>query len=218
MRLSGTRTLNDVPLEQRQAITGYYNTNDPERLKKLPTIFIWFLFPNYLIHIFIEAGLFTLNSTIKNCEIKAQYPLIYDYALATECTSILPIQLPFGNGAITFSINESDALNLIEHEHTALNRTQNSNDHCNQFISEVTNQFWGKVRRMCQLAYGNETHRAPVNIPIIVSHKQKYINFGNHTPQLCFRYLLIKNHLIPEAISVEFKIIFNSLLRPKRFL
>ena len=45
MRLSGTRTLNDVPLEQRQAITGYYNTNDPERLKKLPTIFYMVLFP-----------------------------------------------------------------------------------------------------------------------------------------------------------------------------
>ncbi|HRH76805.1 MAG TPA: hypothetical protein PK129_05595, partial [Cellvibrionaceae bacterium] len=29
--------------------------------------------------------------------------------------------------------------------------------------------------------------------------------------------LLIKDHLIPEAISVEFKIIFNSLLRPKDF-
>lgn len=219
MRLAGNRTLNDLPPEHRQAVTGYYNTSSPERLKKITDHFLYgFYFPNYLIHIFIEAGLFTLNSAIKNCEIKSSVPfLIYDYTLATEYTSILPIQLPFGNGAITFSINESDAINLIEHEHTALNSTQNSNDHCNQFISEITNQFWGKVRRMCHLAYGNELHRAPVNIPIIVNHKQKFVNFGNHTPQLCFRYLLIKNHLIPEAINVEFKIIFNSILRPKDF-
>jgi hypothetical protein len=219
MRLTGDRTLNDLPMAQRQLITGCYTTNRPEQLKKITESFLYgFYFPNHLVQIFIEAGLYTLNCTIENCEIKSSVPfLVYDYTLAAEFTSILPMQLPFGNGALTFSIKENDALILIKNDHTALNKDQTSTDHCNQFISEITNQFWGKVRRMCQAVYGSEQHRAPVTIPIIVNHQQKYISFGNHTPQLCFRYLLIRDHLIPEAISVEFKIIFNTILRPKDF-
>ncbi|HMY41097.1 MAG TPA: hypothetical protein PK011_17360, partial [Marinagarivorans sp.] len=33
MRLAGNRTVNDLPPEHHQAITGYYNTSSPERLK-----------------------------------------------------------------------------------------------------------------------------------------------------------------------------------------
>jgi hypothetical protein len=219
MRLAGSRTRNDLPTAHRLSITGYYNACDPEQLKKITKDFLYgFYFPNKLVRIFMEAGLFTLTAAIKHCEIKQSRPfLIFDYNLATEFTSILPVQLPFGNGSLTFSINEDDTLNLIKNEHTALNKDQTSIDHCNQFISEITNQFWGNVRRMSELNYGSNQLRASVNIPIIVNHKRNRINFGNHTPQLCFRYLLIRDHLIPEGISVEFKIILNTLLRPKDF-
>lgn len=219
MRLTGKRTINDLPSEHRRIITGCYNACDPAQLKKITDSFLYGLFfPNRLVHILIEAGQYTLASALKNCEIRNSRPfLVYDYSLATELTSILPIQLPFGNGSLTFSINQQDSINLIANEHTALEKEQTSIDHCNQFISEITNQYWGKVRRMCEMAYGSEQNRATVSIPIIVNHKMNYINFGNHTPQLCFRFLLIRDHLIPEGISVEFKIIFNTLLCPTDF-
>jgi hypothetical protein len=219
MRLDGQRTINDIPTEHRQLITGCYNTCDPAQLKKITDSFLYgYFFPNRLVDILLDAGLFTLKSAIKHCEIRPSRPfLIYDYTLAAEFTSILPIQLPFGNGSLTFSINENDALTLIKNEHTSLQKDQFSIDHCNQLISEITNQFWGKVRRMCAPVYGRDQLRSPVYIPLVVNHKMKYINFGNNTPQLCFRYLLIRDHLIPEGISVGFKIIFNSILRPNDF-
>jgi hypothetical protein len=219
MRLTGLRSMSDLTARQRQTITAAYSTCKPGQFKKITNSFLYGLyFPNQLVNIFSEAGLFTLNTVIKHCEIISSRPfLIYDHTLAAEYTSMLPIQLPFGNGTITFSISEHDTLNLIKNEHTALKIDQTSVDHCNQLISEITNQYWGKVRRMCELSYGNAYHRPPINVPIVVNHKLKYINFGNHTPQLCFRYLLIRDHLVPEAISVEFKIIFSTILRPKDF-
>jgi hypothetical protein len=168
-------------------------------------------FPNYLIHIFKDPGHSALTSTIKNCGITQSAPfLIYNNHLASESISLLPIQLPFGNGAITFAIDESDALNLIEKNHTSRKNTQNSPHYCTQFISEIVNQFWSTVRRSCQAAYGESITRTPISIPIIVKHKHPQLSFGNRTAQLGLRYSLRQNTNGENALWVEFRIIFNS--------
>lgn len=219
MRLRNGGSINDLNISQRQLIAGCYCTSEPEQLKNYTDKFLYgFYFPTKLVDIFTSAGTSVLNSTFKGCEVREAKPfLVYDHFINTEYTSILPVQFSFGNGVLTLLIKEDDAVALIDNGHTSLNKDQVNNDHLNQLISEVMNLYWGKVRRSAEVTYGSEQERSPVNIPIVVNHKKKYINFGNNTPQLCFRYVLLRDASTLDPIIVEFKMMFNSVLRPKDF-
>ncbi|TVZ41687.1 chemotaxis phosphatase CheX-like protein [Alteromonadaceae bacterium 2753L.S.0a.02] len=219
MRLLPGRGINDLNVDQRRRIASCYSTSEPEKLKNYTDKFLYgFYFPNALVDIFVKTGATVLSATFKGCEIRESKPyLVYDHLITTEYTSLLPVQFTFGNGILTFHIKEEDAIALIANEHTALSSTQTTNDCLNQLISEVMNQYWGKVRYECESQYSKEEQRNPVSIPIVVNHKQNYINFGNHTPQLCFRYILLRDSSLPQPIIVEFKMMFNSVLRPSDF-
>lgn len=219
MRLRPGRSVINLQTDERRLIAGCYCTSDPQQLKDYTNKFLYgFYFPTKLIDIFTSAGLEVLTSAVKGCEVQEAKPfLVYDHFINTEYTSILPVQFSFGNGILTLLIKEEDSLALVKNGHTALNCDQTSNDHLNQLISEVMNLFWGKVRLSCEMTYGSAHERAPVNIPIVVNHKKNYINFGNNTPQLCFRYVLLRDASVLDPIIVEFKMMFNSVLRPKDF-
>ena len=53
MRLAGSRTLSDLPQYSRKAITGYYNTDTPERLKKITEHFLYGFFSPTIWCIFL---------------------------------------------------------------------------------------------------------------------------------------------------------------------
>lgn len=220
MRLLNNRSINDLDIEQQKRIAGCYSTSEPEKLKNYTDKFLYgFYFPNDLVDIFVKAGSSVLNTAFKGCEIREAKPyLVYDHLITTEYTSILPVQFTFGNGTLTLHLKEADAQSLIANDHTALDSSQTSNDCLNQLISELMNLYWGKVRYESESKYSLDEQRNPVSIPVVVNHKRNYINFGNHTPQLCFRYVLLRDASLLEPIIVEFKMMFNSVLRPADFI
>lgn len=219
MRLKNGRNINELKTEDRKIIAGSYSNSTPEELKNYTEKFLYgFYFPTRLVDIFTKAGTEILNSTFKGCEIKEAKPfLVYDHFITTEYTCILPVQFSFGNGVLTLLVKGGAAQSLIENGHTALNKDQTSNDHLNQLISEVMNLFWGNARLSSERIYGCVYDRSPINIPIVVNHEKNYISFGNNTPQLCFRYVLLSDPSIIEPIIIEFKVMFNSVLRAKDF-
>lgn len=219
MRLTGTHTAADLPGDILSSISGNYKSTDLEHSKSIAWNFLaGFYLPNKIVQIFNESGAFTLRQFVKNCQVNTTGTyLSYDHSVATEFTSILPIQLPFGNGVVTFSISEEDTLQLIKNEQTSLGKSQTSSSFCNQLISEIINQFWGRSRQLCENTFGNAANKKIVNIPIVVNPKLKYIDFGRRTPQLRFRYEMASNDRPHAPILVEFKLIFNSLLEPKNF-
>ena len=219
MRLDGNRTLTDLLPKQRSLIAGCYNLEHPEELKHYTDKFLYgFYFPNVLIDIFLNSGIEVLKNTFRSCEIKFSKPfLLYDHIIDTEYTSILPVQFSFGNGILMFLMKEDDALRLIANEHTALKKSQTNCDYLNQLVSEVMNLYWGKVRQHCDATFGECPEKTSVNIPLVVNHKKNYINYGNHVPQLCFRYILFQDASIPEPFLLEFKFLFSNILNPNNF-
>lgn len=219
MRLENGRSENDLTHEQRNVIVGCYTELESEKLRNHTDKFLYgFYFPNPLVDIFIRSGLDVLSSTFKGCEIRTSKPfLVYDHIITTEYTSILPAHFGFGNGILTFLMKESDAHELIAHGHTALKIQQTDNDYVNQLVSEVMNQYWGQVRILCNQLFGEFEDKKNIYLPMVVNHKKNYINFGNHIPQLCFRYVLLRGGSIPEPFIVEFKIMFNTVFKKEDF-
>ncbi len=220
MRLSNGRTMRDLTASQKALIAGCYSKDNPEKLKEYTDKFLYgFYFPNALVNIFEESGRQVLQTVFKGSEVRESKPfLVYDHQITTEFTSLLPVQFSFGNGVITFFIKEEDILSLIIGEHTALKKEQTSNTHVDQLISEVMNLFWGKVRKASDELFAECDNQKVINIPLVVNHKKNYISFGNRAPQLCFRYIIIRDVSIPEPVIVEFKVMFNSLLQAKDFV
>jgi len=219
MRLRDGRSITDLNNEQRSLVTGCYTNSDPEMLKKKANTFVCgFYFPNALVNIFSDTGLEILESVFKGCEVTGSQPfMLFDHSITKSLTSLLPIQFSFGNGILAVLTKESDILSLIENKHTSLYENQTGNTHINQVVSELTNLYWGKVRQICDQIFKSSGDRSTVNIPMVINHNQKYINFGNHTPELCFRYMIIPDTAIPDPIIIEFKLIFNSLIQLNDF-
>lgn len=220
MRLRDQRGRHDLNQAERQLITGGYTALEPEILRAHADRFLYGrYFPNALVDLFVQAGADVLAALFRGCEIRVSKPfLAYDHVITTEYTAILPVQFNYGSGYITFLIKESDARVLIANEHTALTKLQTDNHYINQLISEVMNLYWGKVRQLSDAKFKQTEPKPPVSIPIVVSHKKEYISFGNKIPQLCFRYLLLREAPMPEPCLVEFKVSFLNALDPRDFV
>lgn len=220
MRLEEGRSINDLDMDQKSLIVGCYTTSEPEQLEKYAKRFIYgFYFPHALVDIFVRSGKEVLTSTFKGCEVRESKPfLAYDHYINTEYTSLLPVQFGFGNGILAFLMKDEDAAVLIGNGHTPLLSEQTQDKHVNQLVSEILNLFWGRVRLASENIYRESETRKLVNIPMVVNHKKNYINFGSMTPQLCFRFILIRDVSIPEPYVLEFKIMFSSTLQADNFV
>ena len=58
--------------------------------------------------------------------------------------------------------------------------------------------------------------RQPVQVPLLVNHKHKYVSFGSDNPQLCFRFTLTDTET-GDALTLYERFVFNLDWSPDEF-
>lgn len=198
---------------QRLCCTSY-TTDDLAGLSRAIDEYIFSLvYPNALVRGISELTLGTLDSQFSYLTASVATPyIVRDRVIFGEVFSLIPIEGSWCRGYMTLQTEEQpilDILDMHQPRHGGADfRTVNS------MLGELTNLIWGAFKT--RFLADDERSSSPIQVPLIVNHRHRFISFGTENPQLCFLYTLA-DQTSGRAFKLYQRFVFNLSWSPEQF-
>ena len=213
------RTKDDeLPQNAREAITGYYSTNNIHKLNELINEYICNMYyPIELAQGFQDISIKVLKDLIPSAVVKCDYPyLVKDQIIYGELFSMIPLESDWCRGYMMLQTTENEMFDLVRSDRTYIKNDHPNRGDINSILNEATNMIWGSVKSRYFMNVDEEAnHRT--HVPIIVNHQQKHISFGSTEPQLCFKYTIHDPEHKFQNFTIHQRLIFNLSWSPEKF-
>ncbi|WP_153109114.1 chemotaxis protein CheX [Propionivibrio limicola] len=214
LRRTSVPTLDDVPEMLRRVCCAAYTLQDTSPLQRAIDEYIFsVVYPNALVRGISEITQNVLAAQFKTLTPRWHTPyIVRDRIIFGEVFSLIPLESSWCRGYMMLQTEEAavlEALNADRHVPDADFREVNS------LLGEITNLIWGAFKNR-YIGDVGATCCHPIQVPIIVNHRQKYISFGSENPQLCFRYTLTDERSGAE-IKLYQRFVFNLSWSPEDF-
>lgn len=157
------------------------------------------------------------NSVIQGCRIKSEAPyLIKDSVIYGELLSLIPIESGWCRGFLMLQTTRKEMGELIKNNRTAIDGDTVNFKEIKELLNELTNLIWGNMKSKFFQQESPQDNSTLTQVPIIIDHFDKNINFGTTEPQLCFQYHVTDDE---KAINVSIlqKFVFNLNWNPALF-
>lgn len=220
MRRDSRTDLDDVPPEQRAAITGVYTLDNMAHLTELVDQYLADSeYPISLIRRIEEVTTSALASLFQDIEVTTDLPfLVKDKLTYGDILSLLPVESPWFIGYMMVQSEELPMIALIEDGRTSIPPSDVDFRDVMGMLSEISNQAWGGLRtRLISLYPPGSDNNPKIFVPITVNQYKEYISFGTDRSQLCFKYTLrdLRGKLEPTTLYQKF--IFNIRWSPEEY-
>lgn len=191
-----------------------YTTDNLARLSRAIDEYIFSLvYPNALVRGISELTLGALESQFGYLTASVATPyIVRDRVIFGEVFSLIPIEGSWCRGYMTLQTEEQpilDILDIHQPRHGGADfRTANS------LLGELTNLIWGAFKT--RFLADEERSGSPIQVPLIVNHRHRFISFGTENPQLCFLYTLT-DPSSGRAFKLYQRFVFNLNWSPEQF-
>lgn len=212
----------DVLLEEpyNSAFAGVYSLANMEDLTNLVNSHLFINhYPMPLIRGIQQLSEEAFSSIIDGVQVKTDVPyLVKDQIIFGELFSLIPLESSWCRGTMMLQTTQREIMDMIAAGKTHLAPEVTDFRQVNEVLSEVTNLIWGKIKsEFFANADYNENITTRIQVPTLVNHQEKYISFGSHDPQLCFRYTIADEVNGLPSIVVYQKMVFNLSWSPEEF-
>lgn len=191
-----------------------YTTSDLAGLSRAIDEYIFCLvYPNALVRGISEITLSILSGQFSYITPTVATPyVVRDRVIFGEVFSLIPIEGSWCRGYMTLQTEEQPILDILDvHQPRpggADFRTVNS------LLGELTNLIWGAFKS--RFLADDERSRSPIQVPLIVNHRHRFISFGTENPQLCFLYTLT-DRSSGRTFKLYQRFVFNLSWSPEQF-
>ena len=216
LRRETTPTLTDLPEELKHVFCCAYSASDLGPLRKAIGEHIFSLmYPNALVRGIAELTDSVLKRQFPDLTVAMDAPYIVgDRMIFGELFSLIQLESDWCRGYMMLQSEEDPLLDFIAR--TRATRTMPSFRGVNDLLGETTNLIWGAFKNRYIGDRRADALRQPVQVPLLVNHKHKYVSFGTDNPQLCFRYTLTDAET-GDALTLYERFIFNLDWSPEEF-
>ncbi|SDE23663.1 chemotaxis protein CheX [Paraburkholderia lycopersici] len=118
--------------------------------------------------------------------------IVRDRIIFGEVLTLIPIETAWCRGWLLMQTEEAPLIELLP-PRAGRDEASDFRD-VNGVLAELTNLVWGAFRNRYlgnALAAGEAGWgRAPVQVPLLINHRRRYLSFGSDNPQLCIKYRL----------------------------
>lgn len=214
LRLDSTPANKSGNDELRRLCCTTYTTDDLAGLSRAIDEFIFSLvYPNALVRGISEITIGALGAQFSYLTPSVATPyIVRDRVIFGEVFSLIPIEGSWCRGYMTLQTEEQpilDILDIHQPRHGGADfRTVNS------LLGELTNLIWGGFKN--RFLADEERSRSPIQVPLIVNHRHRFISFGTENPQLCFLYTLTDSSS-GRTFKLYQRFVFNLSWSPEQF-
>lgn len=216
LRREAGATLADLPEELKHVFCCAYTANDLGALRKAIREHIFCLvYPNALVRGISELTDSVLKRQFPDLTIAMDAPYIVgDRMIFGELFSLIQLESDWCRGYMMLQSEEDPLLDFIAR--TRASRTTPSFRGVNDLLGETTNLIWGAFKNRYIGDRRANALRQPVQVPLLVNHKHKYVSFGTDNPQLCFRFTLTDTET-GDSLTLYERFVFNLDWSPDEF-
>ncbi len=208
----------DLPASLTNLIAGSFAVSNLDELKSHLDESI---FSNYYPAPFIkgiqEISVNAFSSVIQDCRITSDAPyLIKDSVIYGELLSLIPIESDWCRGFLMLQTTRKEMGELIKNNRTAIDGDNVNFREIKELLNELTNLIWGNMKSKFFQQESEQANVTLTQVPIIIDHFEKNINFGTTEPQLCFQYHVTDDEKCIN-VSILQKFVFNLNWNPALF-
>ncbi|UEP49898.1 chemotaxis protein CheX [Burkholderia ambifaria] len=171
-------------------------------------------YPNALVRGISEITEARLDSLFPGMTIERDTPcIVRDQIIFGEVFSLIALESAWCRGYMLLQTSEQPLLDMIDgtrHD----GRAPDFRD-VNSLLGELTNLVWGAFKNR-YLGDAEALARHPVQVPLVVNHKQKFISFGGDCPQLCFKYRMT-DRASGRSVQLDQRFVFSLSWSPEDF-
>ncbi|AYY56177.1 chemotaxis protein CheX [Burkholderia multivorans] len=170
-------------------------------------------YPNALVRGISEITEARLDTLFPGMTIERDTPcIVRDQIIFGEVFSLIALESAWCRGYMLLQTSEQPLLDMIGSVHRE--RAPDFRD-VNGVLGELTNLVWGAFKNR-YLGDADALARHPVQVPLVVNHKQKFISFGGDCPQLCFKYRMT-DPASGRAVQIDQRFVFSLSWSPEDF-
>ncbi|MGU7781070.1 chemotaxis protein CheX [Burkholderia sp. PU8-34] len=192
-----------------------YVADDMTPLRRVIDEYIFSLdYPNALVRGISEITEARLDSLFPGMTISRDTPcIVRDQIIFGEVFSLIALDSAWCRGYMLLQTSEQPLLDMIGSTH-ANGRAPDFRD-VNSMLGELTNLVWGAFKNR-YLGDAEALARHPVQVPLLVNHKQKFISFGGDCPQLSFKYRMT-DPASGRSVCLDQRFVFSLSWSPEDF-
>jgi hypothetical protein len=215
LRRASTATIADLPDEAQSLFCAAYVAEDMGALKRVIDEFIFcMIYPNALLRGISEITSTALRGQFKKLLIAQHTPcIVHDRVIFGELMSLIQIESHWCRGYMMLQTQEKPLLEILGQGHGG--DPESGFRSVNDLLGEVTNLIWGAFKNR-YIGDASRKAASPIQVPLIVNHKHRYISFGTEKPQLCFRYTL-SDDITGRSFALYERFVFNVSWSPEDF-
>lgn len=171
-------------------------------------------YPNALVRGIAEITEARLDSLFPGMTIECDRPcIVRDQIIFGEVFSLIALESAWCRGYMLLQTSEQPLLDMIGGTRDD-GRAPDFRD-VNSMLGELTNLVWGAFKNR-YLGDAEALARHPVQVPLVVNHKQKFISFGGDCPQLCFKYRMT-DPASGRSVRLDQRFVFSLSWSPEDF-
>ncbi|WP_431822898.1 chemotaxis protein CheX [Burkholderia sp. F1] len=192
-----------------------YVAGDMTPLRRVIDEYIFSIdYPNALVRGISEITEAGLDGLFPGMTIGRDTPcIVRDRIIFGEVFSLIALESAWCRGYMLLQTSEQPLLDMLGGVR-ADGRAPDFRD-LNGVLGELTNLVWGAFKNR-YLGDAEALARHPVQVPLIVNHKQKFISFGGDCPQLCFKYRM-SDPVSGQAVCIDQRFVFSLSWSPEDF-
>lgn len=192
-----------------------YVADDMTPLRRVIDEYIFSLdYPNALVRGISEITEARLDSLFPGKTIRRETPcIVRDQIIFGEVFSLIALESAWCRGYMLLQTSEQPFLDMIGGVRPD-GAAPDFRD-LNGVLGELTNLVWGAFKNR-YLGDAEALSRHPVQVPLLVNHKQKFISFGGEYPQLCFKYWMT-DPASGKSVCIDQRFVFSLSWSPEDF-
>ncbi|WP_179400870.1 chemotaxis protein CheX [Burkholderia guangdongensis] len=204
-----------LPDALSRAACATYVATDLTPLRRVIDEYIFSIdYPNALVRGISEITEARLDSLFPGMTIVRETPcIVRDQIIYGEVFSLIALESAWCRGYMLLQTREQPLLDLIAGMRT--HDAQPDFRELNSVLGELTNLVWGAFKNR-YLGDAAALARHPVQVPLLVNHKQKTISFGGEYPQLCFKYW-VTDDASGKSCCIDQRFVFSLSWSPEDF-
>lgn len=194
-----------------RVVCATYIASDMTPLRRVIDEYIFsFDYPNALVRGISEITEARLDSLFPGRTIRRETPcIVRDQIIFGEVFSLIALESAWCRGYMLLQTSEQPLLDMI-----GCGDAPDFRD-LNGVLGELTNLVWGAFKNR-YLGDAEALSRHPVQVPLLVNHKRKYISFGGEYPQLCFKYWMT-DPASGKSVCIDQRFVFSLSWSPEDF-
>ncbi|AQQ24664.1 chemotaxis protein CheX [Burkholderia cenocepacia] len=173
-------------------------------------------YPNALVRGISEITEARIDSLFPGMTIEHDTPcIVRDQIIFGEVFSLIALESAWCRGYMLLQTSEQPLLDMLGGTRDGDGGRAPDFRDVNSVLGELTNLVWGAFKNR-YLGDAEALARHPVQVPLVVNHKQKFISFGGDCPQLCFKYRMT-DPASGRSVRLDQRFVFSLSWSPEDF-